>query len=622
MHLINTTTLQLHTVIDEEEEEYAILSHRWQDEEVLYDDMRDLSQCRKSGKAKLEAFCVEAQRCTTSRLQKFKYVWADTCCIDKRSSAELSEAINSMYKYYSIAKECIVYLFDVHVSLQDPDFEHQFRRSEWFTRCWTLQELIAPQIVNFYNSKWEQLSDKKGLCSMISEITGIRRSALSGQSLHQFSVAERMSWAAERKATRREDMAYSLMGLFDINMPMLYGEGNKAYERLQEEILRQTDDETIFAWSLPTTSESSGVSGSLLAPSPAYFRGCQYLMCTSVCQRPASFTLTNRGISIDLKLALINKAELIYLAVLNASFEGPMYAEQCVGIYLKVVRTDEHGLIEFVRLLTQDYDLWQGCLSETMGFDPNPHRVNVRHREAKLVLIPEAVYGFEDPKFDKMNLHRLFNIKSSDFSSHCIEFEWDWRPEERIFEQSEYRSHSVRTFLSSYGVACGSSCHLTVVDTDTTHRDRYHIDLGFIEKKTPVCIIASERLLQSQDLREQICDLSYPMRYDKIVWTKFNSCMDHNENKHNHFLARTPNYEILGSDGYLALRGSPYCSNVWKIPIHKRYKKLQRMWLVGNETKYDERIRSHLLISMHRFKDNNQRLYRFKFVFEDVKSDA
>ena len=146
MHLINTQTPQLEAVTGENDVEYAILSHRWGNDEVFYDDMNDLSSCHKVGLDKLKGFCKLAKELD------YQYVWMDTCCIDKRSSAELSEAINSMYRYYESAKACIAYLSNVHNVREDADFEQSFRHSVWFTRCWTLQELLAPRDVTFYNA--------------------------------------------------------------------------------------------------------------------------------------------------------------------------------------------------------------------------------------------------------------------------------------------------------------------------------------------------------------------------------------------------------------------------------------------------------------------------------------
>ena len=172
-----------------------------------------------------------------------RYFWVDTCCIDKKDAVELSEAINSMFRWYRNAARCYVYLSDVSIQgaeqngQVDPTWKPAFMRSRWFTRGWTLQELIAPPLIDFFSSESERLGNKLTLEPMIHEITGIATSALSGDKLSDFSINERMSWAKDRNTTIEEDKAYCLLGIFDVSMPLIYGEGrDKAYRRLQEEI--------------------------------------------------------------------------------------------------------------------------------------------------------------------------------------------------------------------------------------------------------------------------------------------------------------------------------------------------------------------------------------------------
>ncbi|OIW27820.1 hypothetical protein CONLIGDRAFT_551906, partial [Coniochaeta ligniaria NRRL 30616] len=168
------------------------------------------------------------------------YVWIDTICIDKSSSAELSEAINSMFKWYRNAAICYAYLSDV------PQVRLEYSR--WFTRGWTLQEMIAPQELRFYDANWDALGTKSDLLDRLCDITGVDTTALRGGNLRFFSVARKMSWASRRQTTREEDIAYCLLGIFDISMPLLYGEGSKAFIRLQEQIIKEYDDESLFAW--------------------------------------------------------------------------------------------------------------------------------------------------------------------------------------------------------------------------------------------------------------------------------------------------------------------------------------------------------------------------------------
>ena len=219
--------------------QYAILSHTWGagDEEVTFRDLTEGIGESKAGCRKL-TFC--GKQAAKDNLQ---YFWVDTCCIDKASSAELSEAINSMFRWYQNAARCYVYLADVSVSdsVEDDECSRRwktaFKKSKWFTRGWTLQELIAPASVEFFSKEEQRLGDKQLLEQILHEITRIPIQALRGSPLFRFSVDERMSWAANRQTKREEDGAYSLLGIFDIHMPLLYGEGQKkALARLQKHI--------------------------------------------------------------------------------------------------------------------------------------------------------------------------------------------------------------------------------------------------------------------------------------------------------------------------------------------------------------------------------------------------
>ena len=189
------------------------------------------------------------EACRVAREAGYDYLWIDSCCIDKASSSELSEAINSMYLWYSRAKVCYAYLADVP-SVEDLDADKSaFRSSRWFKRGWTLQELIAPLSVTFLAMDWKEIGAKHSLACLVEDITSIPQEALLHmRSLDEFSVAQRLSWAARRETTREEDRAYSLLGIFDINMPTLYGEGTRAFRRLQEEIVRRIPDLSLFAW--------------------------------------------------------------------------------------------------------------------------------------------------------------------------------------------------------------------------------------------------------------------------------------------------------------------------------------------------------------------------------------
>ena len=226
---------------------YAILSHTWEadNQEVTFKDLADGVGNSKVGYRKIQ-FCAEQ-----AQKDGLQYFWVDSCCIDRSSSAELSEAINSMFRWYRNAAKCYVYLSDVSKGKRDrysqPQWELSFRQSRWFTRGWTLQELLAPLSVEFFSRGGKRLGDKKSLELQIHEITGIAAQALQGSPLSQFSVTERMSWAAKRETTIEEDQAYCLLGIFDIHLPLIYGEGiENASRRLRKEISAFGGKYTVF----------------------------------------------------------------------------------------------------------------------------------------------------------------------------------------------------------------------------------------------------------------------------------------------------------------------------------------------------------------------------------------
>ena len=232
---------------------YAILSHVWDEHEQIFQDLQTLrAQCAADGTNPRDLVCDKIQQfCILAERGGHEWGWADMCCIDKTSSTELSEAIISMYRYYSLADVCCAYLRDVPTACKD-DLrapKSPFRKSLWFKRGWTLQELIAPVFMVFVSQTWEVLGAKADMADVLEEITRVPASVLKLEvSPSAYSVAARMSWAADRATTRPEDEAYCLMGIFGIFMPPLYGEGRNAFLRLQEEIMRQVDDPSIFAW--------------------------------------------------------------------------------------------------------------------------------------------------------------------------------------------------------------------------------------------------------------------------------------------------------------------------------------------------------------------------------------
>ncbi|KAF6815300.1 het domain-containing protein [Colletotrichum sojae] len=326
MKLINVKTLAIETVNTENAPRYAILSHTWDGEnEITYQEW--MANVGDPSPEFLErpAYLKILNACTKAREDGLRHLWADTVCIDKSSSSELSEAINSMFAWYERARVCIVYLADVEWRDDLTQAIHanqasSFGSSRWFTRGWTLQELLAPEKVFFYTKEWTEIGTKTELMFPISHITGIDVTYLvSKRKIWSASTAARMSWASGRQTTRLEDMAYCLLGIFDINMPLLYGEGRKAFLRLQEEIIKASDDHTIFCWSW-YPSKTPNQWQSVLAPSPAVFSGSANFVATPRISESAPYQITNVGLSIRLPV----------VAAVN-----------CLGGMLSVISTDD-----------------------------------------------------------------------------------------------------------------------------------------------------------------------------------------------------------------------------------------------------------------------------------------
>jgi hypothetical protein len=361
MYLLHTETFTLHYFSEPHIPEYVILSHTWDAIEVSFDDIRDDENIQNTAAfSKIRGCCVQA------RADGFEYAWIDSCCIQKSSSSELSEAINSMFLWYSKAQICYAYLSDV-LAVKPPATggiaaafdEAVLRKSRWFTRGWTLQELLAPDFVTFYNRDWMEICTKRSLPDLLVSVTGISYEIMVGSSqVSDASIAERMSWASRRVTSRTEDTAYCLLGIFGVNIPPLYGEGNNAFLRLQQEILKSTNDETIFAWTLDT-GDISSFQGGLLAYSPAAFRYSGNVRRAIFDEDRPPYQMTNKGLCLDLPLVLLNKDSEDYLksgdpriAILNCSRNG---GDDRLAIFLQRL----HGA-QYVRVRPEAMPIWDG----------------------------------------------------------------------------------------------------------------------------------------------------------------------------------------------------------------------------------------------------------------------
>ncbi|TVY93769.1 Vegetative incompatibility protein HET-E-1 [Lachnellula willkommii] len=346
MRLLKTDPIDLLPGNGEQPHKYAIFSHTWGKDEVLFSDFVNGDPKSKPAYDKVKFACRQAAA------DDYSCIWIDNCCIDKSSSAELSEAINSMYVWYERADVCYAYLADINAStdIQSLEFRNHLAKAAWFKRGWTLQELLAPVKMIFFAKDWTVIADKRELRGALSSITGIDEDILEDpQRLHFASIAKRMSWAADRETTRPEDLAYCLMGIFSVNMPMLYGEGNvRAYLRLQEEIMKQSDDQSIFAWTLNGASDSN--KHGLLADSPSAFKNSSKIMPYEDYEPRRPFQMTNRGLSIELPLSRLNNNT--WVAALDCPVP-PTYPDfSFLAVYLEKMseESDQYARTRICRL--------------------------------------------------------------------------------------------------------------------------------------------------------------------------------------------------------------------------------------------------------------------------------
>ncbi|UNI14942.1 hypothetical protein JDV02_001519 [Purpureocillium takamizusanense] len=427
MRLLNATTFELALFSDDQIPPYAILSHTWAEEEASFESLSGVGAAAAAGVASRarqpRGWAKITQSCAAARALGLDYIWVDTCCIDKGSSAELSEAINSMFRWYRQASVCIAYLADVFGVDVDGVADGEdttrrggsgggrgvcFKRSRWFTRGWTLQELIAPCEVLFYGADWASLGTRASLRKLIKEATGIPEQLLAAArggdaaAVDAFSVAQRMSWAAARVTTRPEDVAYCLLGLFDINMPLLYGEGPaKAFKRLQEEIIKSTDDESLYAWRCGPQSLPGRCFWGLLAESPAAFGNYGHLLPVRsryLSRRRArkTVTVTNRGLTLDLSLTPFpnDRSGTIYLAFLDCDVRREGSTSTLVpAILLQRIAWDSDADFTRIRpdilaLSMMNVIVLPDEISLKMGLGPGDQSAAVAEPKAQQISIP------------------------------------------------------------------------------------------------------------------------------------------------------------------------------------------------------------------------------------------
>ena len=383
MRLINTKTYLIEKFDDPSNAPcsgYAILSHTWTLEPHKELELEDI---RTAGTDVAKANVVQRnpkvrETCKLAQTSALSHAWIDTICIDQNSSSDKSEAINAMYRYYQEAKICFTHLFDVDghgITLTDPNpnqpdtddmkaVRKEFTDARWFKRGWTLQELLAPPRLLFYDKNWNLLGSRNELCNTIAGITRIEPGVLQdAQQMWACSIAKRMSWAAGRETRRPEDKAYSLLGIFGVNMPMIYGEGDRAFIRLQEEIIKISDDHSLFTWS---TSEDRNNSA-LLARSPDPFKGCTNITRGLFRTGNYPYSINNRGISMQ--LSLVCWSTDVFIAPINCIRQpmqqqsGRQHKESLqLGLFLKRQKEDDR----FIRVAFQGKDIYEFPLGESV----------------------------------------------------------------------------------------------------------------------------------------------------------------------------------------------------------------------------------------------------------------
>ncbi|KIY00758.1 uncharacterized protein Z520_03423 [Fonsecaea multimorphosa CBS 102226] len=400
MRLLNVETYELQT-IHVENVTYAILSHRWYEEEITFETL-NAAQLKNTQEQSPQLDKIRGA-CARAKEDELKWVWIDSCCINKASSQEMNESINSMFQWYQKAAVCYTYLPDVVSTTPGTDLfrPHETedwparKYSEWFERGWTLQELLAPRKMKFFDRDWQPIGTRADLARDISRITGIEARYLTGTvEFLNASIATRLSWQAGRRTTKIEDIAYSLVGVLDVQLVPFYGEGRQAFQRLQEEILKRHLDESIFAWTAPVGSLPShsrpwvSDQWGLLAPSPDCFKNSRDIVINgpSTSRPPGHIQTTVEGVTFpisikDLMASKYPQAWFAFYFLSTFTLIGPFavqaYAKhrhadcKVFPLTLNCWRRDEYGQRKAVQVfISRDRkgdQLWRRCRCDELG---------------------------------------------------------------------------------------------------------------------------------------------------------------------------------------------------------------------------------------------------------------
>jgi hypothetical protein len=519
MRLINAETMLLEDFSIREVPHYAILSHTWTEEEVTLQEFTN----QNSGTAKKRGFAKIAQTCKLARENHIKYAWVDTCCIDKTSSAELTEAINSMFQWYKNSSVCFAYLSDFPQKEDERMSDWPADRDtgdvlvisydgllscRWFTRGWTLQELIAPRTVRFYDETWNFRGTKESYTDQIHLITHINPLVLRDSGyLAKLSIAERMTWASGRKTTRAEDAAYCLLGLFDISMPLLYGEGDKSFVRLQHEIIRNNNDLSIFGWSLNT---------GLVSPAyrPGFGRGCrvdcghrnQYqddlhsVLARSINEcvvvhtwyilDSAEHTVTNRGIKIS--------CSLLEMCLQGCDFYECRCCSDCRAYVLPIGHTDSESRLGII-LKKLGPDNFARSNKRLIHLDRNARLFASSTRHRPIYLLTQTPHSM--PRLTYLSLkvrkgsHFIINFAAPDDRWNSSERCWYLEKE----SNQDWGMVSLEfSDLGDRGKICVLFCGLVVVVLDS---QVFRREIGLVSQSSS--LISSYDVLELFDLRNR-----------------------------------------------------------------------------------------------------------------------
>lgn len=453
MWLLNVNTKQLERFEGQQTPQYAILSHRWEEEEVSYQEWKACT-FRIDGEHK-KGYKKVLECCEIVREYDLEYVWVDTCCINKESSAELSEAINSMYNWYRQAEVCLAYLSDINIDFGSQDFT----KSVWFTRGWTLQELLAPTNLVFYDNDWNRIGAKTERQIAIGNSTGIPYQAVTRFTPKRYSIAAKLSWAAKRETSREEDRAYSLLGIFGINMPMLYGEGQAAFQRLQEEIVKKSDDRSIFLWDGLANPDFGA-----FAASPDSFADSSVRPVVKALPMSGitGFAITNVGLAIEACLDPIDP--LLSVAYIgSASINGRLHL---FGIY--VAKDDNYGSSTCFRRVSVARKYWNSvefdmvdelCLGKI-------NAVIVREPLEDHTVDQSFEFTIRSIPFDCLRIESVRAINSIDHESE---------PSRHVIRRSKEEGCSF--FGSIYGLSLRASLVVITVGIDVSGRPICVIDV-------------------------------------------------------------------------------------------------------------------------------------------------